>query len=322
MEGRFAYKFVFARVGFGMKDKMNIKVIGIGGMGINFVNFMIMSNVQKVEYITIDTDSKNSNLSRANQKIFLDTGVKKCSREQAERVAFQCENQFRELLKGTNILFIISGIGGATGSGIMPVILEIAKKLQIFTISIVARPFYLEGFETLKIANVGIKKVEKITDSLIVIPNEKLYNHIDRKDSLEIAYNKVNEVIKEGVESIVNILTEVGFMKIDLLDIKAVLHNSKDTIICVGEGKGENAVNKIMEQLMKNNLFEGKLENAKKVLINFTTGQNVSLADIGQITERISNIIKDKNVNLIWGVIINQSYEVIKKIKTVVISSV
>ena len=313
---------LYLQGGIGMKDKMNMKVIGIGGMGINFVNFMIASNVRKVEYITIDTDSKNSGLSQAEKRIFLDTGVKECTREQAERVAFQCENQFRELLKGTDILFLVSGIGGATGSGIMPVILEVAKKLRIFTISIVARPFYLEGFETLKIANTGMKKIEKITDSLIVIPNEKLYNHIDRKKPLEVAYSKVNEIIKEGIESIVNILTEVGFMNIDLLDIKAVLHNSKDTIIRVGEGKGDNAVEKIMEQLMENNLFEGKLENAKKVLVNFIAPQNVSLVDIRQITEKISEIVKDKNVNLIWGVIFNQSYEEIRKIKTVVISSV
>ena len=305
-----------------MKDKMSIKVIGIGGMGINFVNFMIASGVRKVEYITIDTDSKNSERSQAEKKIFLDTGVKECSREQAERVALQCENQFRELLKGTDILFLTAGVGGATGSGIMPVILEVAKKLRIFTVSIIARPFYLEGFETLKIANAGIKKIEKFTDSLIVIPNEKLYNHVDRKDSLEMAYKKVNSVIKEGIESIVNILTEIGFMNIDFLDIKAVLQNSKDTIIRVGEGRGDNAVEKIVEQIRENSLFEGKLEYAKKVLINFITAENVSLDDIRQITERISDIIEDKNVNLIWGVIFNQSYKEIRKIKTVVISSI
>ena len=305
-----------------MKDKMSVKVIGIGGMGINFVNFMIISGVRKVEYITIDTDSKNSRLSQAEKKIFLDTGVKECSREQAERVAFQCENQFQELLRGTDILFLTAGIGGATGSGVMPVILEVARKMKIFTISIVARPFYLEGFETLKIANAGIKKIEKFTDSLIVIPNEKLYNHVDRKDSLEMAYKKVNSVIKEGIESIVNILTEIGFMNIDFLDIKAVLQNSKDTIIRVGEGRGDNAVEKIVEQIRENSLFEGKLEYAKKVLINFITAENVSLDDIRQITERISNIIEDKNVNLIWGVIFNQSYKEIRKIKTVVISSI
>lgn len=305
-----------------MKDKMSVKVIGIGGMGINFVNFMIISGVRKVEYITIDTDSKNSRLSQAEKKIFLDTGVKECSREQAERVAFQCENQFQELLRGTDILFLTAGIGGATGSGVMPVILEVARKMKIFTISIVARPFYLEGFETLKIANAGIKKIEKFTDSLIVIPNEKLYNHVDRKDSLEMAYKKVNSVIKEGIESIVNILTEIGFMNIDFLDIKAVLQNSKDTIIRVGEGRGDNAVEKIVEQIRENSLFEGKLEYAKKVLINFITAENVSLDDIRQITERISDIIEDKNVNLIWGVIFNQSYKEIRKIKTVVISSI
>ena len=305
-----------------MKDKMSVKVIGIGGMGINFVNFMIISGVRKVEYITIDTDSKNSRLSQAKKKIFLDTGVKECSREQAERVAFQCENQFQELLRGTDILFLTAGIGGATGSGVMPVILEVARKMKIFTISIVARPFYLEGFETLKIANAGIKKIEKFTDSLIVIPNEKLYNHVDRKDSLEMAYKKVNSVIKEGIESIVNILTEIGFMNIDFLDIKAVLQNSKDTIIRVGEGRGDNAVEKIVEQIRENSLFEGKLEYAKKVLINFITAEDVSLDDIRQITERISNIIEDKNVNLIWGVLFNQNYRDVGKIKTVVISSV
>ena len=110
-----------------MKDKMSMKVIGIGGMGINFVNFMIASNVRKIEYITIDTDNRNSNFSRAEKKIFLDTGVKECTREQAERVAFQSENQFRELIKGTDILFLVSGIGGATGSGILPIILEVQK---------------------------------------------------------------------------------------------------------------------------------------------------------------------------------------------------
>ena len=105
MEGRFAYNLYLQEQDNGMKDKMNMKVIGIGGMGINFVNFMIASGVKKVEYITIDTDSENSGLSHAEKKIFLDTGVKECSREQAERVAFQCENQFQELLLGTNILF-------------------------------------------------------------------------------------------------------------------------------------------------------------------------------------------------------------------------
>jgi len=322
MEGRFAYNLYLQEQDNGMKDKMNMKVSGIGGMGINFVNFMIASGVKKVEYITIDTDSENSGLSHAEKKIFLDTGVKECSREQAERVAFQCENQFQELFLGTNILFLISGIGGAAGSGITPVILEIAKKLRIFTISIIARPFYLEGFETLKIANIGIKKIEKNTNSLIIIPNEKLYNHIDRKEPLEVAYAKVNEIIKEGIESIVNILTEVGFMNIDFLDVKSVLNNSKDTIIRVGKGKGDRAVDNIIEQLMKNNLFEGKLENAKKVLISFTTGHSVSLSDIGIITEKISDVIKDKNVNLMWGVIFNQTYDETGEIKTVVISSV
>ena len=288
----------------------------------NIGNFMIASNVRKMDYITIVTDSRNSNFSRAEKKIFLDTGVKECTREQAERVAFQCENQFRELLKETDILFLVVGIGGATGSGIMPIILEVAKKLGIFTISIVARPFYLEGFETLKIANTGMKKIEKLTDSLIVIPNEKLYNYIDRKEPLGSVYNTVNLIIKEGIEGIVNVLTEVGFMNIDFFDVKAVLHNAKNTIIRVGEGKGDNVVEKIIEQLMENNLFEGKLENAKRILINFTTGPSVSLVDIGKITERISDIVKDKNVNLIWGVVIDPSYDEIRKIKTVVISSV
>ena len=300
-----------------MKDKMSVKVIGIGGMGINFVNFMIASGVRKVEYITIDTDSKNSERSHAEKKIFLDTGVKECSREQAERVALQCENQFRELLKGTDILFLTAGVGGATGSGIMPVILEVAKKLRIFTVSIIARPFYLEGFENLKIANTGIKKIEKLADSMIVVMNEKLYNYVG-KNSLETAYKKANFIIKEGIESIVNILTEIGFMNIDFLDVKAVLQDSKDTIIRVGEAKGDNAV----EQIKKNNLFEGKLEDAKRVLINFIAAEDVSLEYIRQLTERISDIIEDKNVNLIWGVIFNQNYRDVGKIKTVVISSV
>ena len=236
-------------------------------------------------------------------------------------MALQCENQFRELLKGTDILFLTAGVGGATGSGIMPVILEVAKKLRIFTVSIIARPFYLEGFENLKIANTGIKKIEKLADSMIVVMNEKLYNYVG-KNSLETAYKKANFIIKEGIESIVNILTEIGFMNIDFLDVKAVLQDSKDTIIRVGEAKDGNAVDKIIEQIKKNNLFEGKLEDAKRVLINFIAAEDVSLEYIRQITERISDIIEDKNVNLIWGVLFNQNYRDVGKIKTVVISSV
>mgnify|MGYP001639879201 CR=1 FL=1 len=290
-------------------------------MGINFINYMIKEKIKKVEYITIDTNLKNSESSLANQKIFLDTGIAKCSREQVEKIAFQCYGQFYELLKDTNILFLISGVGGATGSGITPIILEVAKKLKIFTITIIARPFFLEGFDVMKIANDGMRKIEKLTDSLIIIPNEKLYNYIDKREPLNSAYWQANMLIKEGIESVVSILNEVGFMNIDLLDIRAVLDRSRDTIIRVGEGFGETAGENILAQIKKKNLFEGQIQDAKRVLISFTTGNDVPLLDIQKIIQGITNIIKDKNFKLIWGIIINSSYEFNRKIKTVMISS-
>ncbi|AMD94171.1 cell division protein FtsZ [Leptotrichia sp. oral taxon 847] len=303
------------------KDIMKTKIIGIGGMGINFVNYMIKEKIKKVEYITIDTNFKNSESSLANQKIFLDTKIINCTREQAERIAFQCYDQFYNLLKGTKILFLISGVGGATGSGITPVILEVAKKLQIFTITIVARPFFLEGFDVMKTANNGMKKIDSLTDSLIIIPNEKLYNYVDKKEPLNSAYWQANMLIKEGIESIVSILTEVGLMNIDLLDVRAVLDGSRDTIIRVGEGFGETAVKSILSQIEKKNLFEGQIQDAKRVLISFITGNEAPLSDIQEIIQGVTDIIKDKNIKLIWGIIINPSYEFNKKIKTVIISS-
>ncbi|WP_249069411.1 cell division protein FtsZ [Leptotrichia sp. oral taxon 218] len=303
------------------KDIMATKIIGVGGMGINFVNYMIKEKIRKVEYITIDTNLENSESSMANQKIFLDTGLDKCSREQVERIALQCYEQFYELLKGTNILFLISGVGGATGSGITPVILEVARELKIFTITIVARPFFLEGFDIMKIASIGMRKIEKLTDGLIIIPNEKLYNYVDKRKPLSSAYGQANMLIKEGIECIVNILAEVGLMNIDLLDVRAVLDNSRDTVIRVGEGFGETAVEGILMQIKKKNLFEGEIRDAKRVLLSFTTGNDVPLSDIQKITQGITDVIKYKNIKLIWGIIINPSYEFNKKIKTVMISS-
>ena len=173
----------------------------------------------------------------------------------------------------------------------------------------------------MKIANDGMRKIEKLTDSLIIIPNEKLYNYIDKREPLNSAYWQANMLIKEGIESVVSILTEVGFMNIDLLDIRAVLDRSRDTIIRVGEGFGETAGENILAQIKKKNLFEGQIQDAKRVLISFTTGNDVPLSDIQKIIQGITNIIKDKNFKLIWGIIINSSYEFNKKIKTVMISS-
>ncbi len=306
-----------------LSKKANIKVIGIGGMGINFVNYILENEISNIEYLSIDTDVEAHNNCKAEKKVFLDTGVKNCSRDQAEEAALKCYDQFEELLKETDILFIVSGMGGSTGSGIAPAVVEIAKKMKIFTISIIAKPFYLEGFEKLKIANTGVEKIKKNTNSLIIIPNEKLYNYIDKDLPLHDAYNEANFLIKEGIESIVNTLTKVGFVNLDLLDIKLILENSKDIIVRLGESCGPDAENIIVEQLLKNNLFEGRLEDSKKILLNITGGNDISLVVIRNIIKKILSYVKDQNATLIWGVIINPKYDIKKNsLKVVLMASI
>lgn len=306
-----------------ISNKVNIKAIGVGGMGINFVNYILENEVNNVEYLSIDTDVEAHNGCKAERKIFLDTGLKNCTWNQAEEAALKCYDQFEELLKGTDILFIISGMGGSTGSGIAPAIVEIAKKMKIFTISIIAKPFYSEGFEKLKIASMGVEKIRKNTNSLIIVPNEKLYNHIDKKLSLQEAYDEANFLIKEGIESIINTVTKVGFVNLDLRDIKVVLENSKDIVIRLAESYGENAENTIVEQLLQNNLFEGELKDSKKILLNITGGNDISLVVIKNIVSNILSYVRDQNVTLIWGVIINPEFDAKKNsLKVVLMASV
>ena len=169
----------------------------------------------------------------------------------------------------------------------------------------------------------GVEKIRKNTNSLIIVPNEKLYNHIDKKLSLQEAYDEANFLIKEGIESIINTVTKVGFVNLDLRDIKVVLENSKDIVIRLGESYGENAENSIVDQLLQNNLFEGQLEDSKKILLNITGGNDISLVVIKNIISNILSYVKDQNATLIWGVIINPEFDAKKNsLKVVLMASV
>lgn len=303
--------------------KLKIKVIGIGGAGINFVNYISKKRNVDIDLVIVDTDRENLKKSKAERTILLNTGLESCTVNEAENIARRCEDQFIELLKGTDILFVISGMGGSTGTGVAPVVVEIAKKLKIFIISIVTKPFFLEGFEKLKIASIGIENIKKNTNTLMTLPNERLSNIIDFVDIEEKrkAFDTTNMIITEGILNITDMITKPGFINLDFLDIKSVLNNSLNTIIKMGTQSGDNAINSILTQVLSpSNIFESPLENAKKILISITGGVNFELQGMQKIVEEISKKLLYKDVDVIWGVMIRENYE--DKVKVVVIANI
>ncbi|TDV55712.1 cell division protein FtsZ [Pseudomonas graminis] len=275
-----------------------IKVIGVGGGGGNAVNHMVKSNIEGVEFICANTDAQALKNIGARTILQLGTGVTKglgagANPEVGRQAALEDRERIAEVLQGTNMVFITTGMGGGTGTGAAPIIAEVAKEMGILTVAVVTRPFPFEGRKRMQIADEGIRALSESVDSLITIPNEKLLTILGKDASLLSAFAKADDVLAGAVRGISDIIKRPGMINVDFADVRTVMSEMGMAMMGTGCASGPNRAREATEAAIRNPLLEDvNLQGARGILVNITAGPDLSLgeySDVGSIIEAFAS---------------------------------
>ena len=285
-----------------------IKVIGVGGGGNNAVNRMIESGVKGVEFIVANTDRQVLNSSKADIKIQLGkTGLGAgADPEVGKQAAIDSKEEITDVLKGADMVFVTCGMGGGTGTGAAPVIAEIAQNLGALTVGIVTKPFAWEGKPRSRHAEEGLERLKGHVDTLIIIPNDRLREIIDKSTPMTEAFKEVDNVLRLGVQSISDLIAVTGLINLDFADVKTVMSNKGDALIGIGVATGENRAIEAAKQSVSSPLLETDIRGATDAIINITGGNNLSLFEVEDAVEVIREAA-GTDINTIFGAVINES---------------
>lgn len=295
-----------------------LKVVGVGGAGGNAINDMIDSDVTGVEFIAINTDKQDLDRSKAEKKVILGKGQGAgADPEKGKVAAKESEEKIKEALEGTDMLFITAGMGGGTGTGAAPIVAEVAKEMGILTVAVVTKPFDFEGPTKKKNAEIGIENLKKHVDTLIAIPNERLFELPNMNITLLSAFKEANGVLRVGIKGISDLITKQGYVNLDFADVKAIMKDSGIAMLGFGEGSGDGKAKTATEQALNSPLLEKSIEGARKILLNITAGLDIGLHEIKEVSETVAKKAQNPNVSLIWGVIIDQGLENIIKVSLI-----
>ena len=297
--------------GLEMDQLAKIKVIGCGGGGGNAVNRMVESGVKGVEFIVANTDLQVLNNSKADVKIQLGAnltdGLGAGSRPDIGReAALESKKEIEDALTGADMVFITCGMGGGTGTGAAPVVAEIAQALGALTVAIVTKPFTFEGKKRMDNALKGLAELEKHVDTLIVIPNDRLREIIDKTTPMLEAFKEVDNVLRRGVQSISDLIAVVGLVNLDFADVQSVMKDSGRAIIGIGIGMGEDRALEAAKQAVSSPLLETSISGATDAIINITGGVNLTLFEAEQAAE-VVRAASGNDINTIFGSVINEN---------------
>ena len=284
----------------------DIKVLGVGGAGGNAVNRMIASGLKKVTFVALNTDMQA--LQRSNAQLRIPIGKELTGGlgaggmpEMGQKAAEESKDEIKNLLEGTDMVFITAGMGGGTGTGAAPVVAEISKGLGILTVAVVTTPFAFEGRKKLQFANEGIDKLRKNVDTLILIPNQYLLKVSENNTPIKQAFLMADDVLRQGVQGISELITEPGEINIDFADVRTVMKDKGDAIMGIGIGEGANRALDAARQAINNPLLEdAKIDGAKSVLVNLTAGDGLTLQEFQDVVEMITETC-DKDALIISG---------------------
>lgn len=285
---------------------VQIKVIGVGGGGGNAVNRMIKSDIKGVEFIAINTDKHVLLQSQATHKIQIGEKVTKgqgagARPEIGQRAAEESKDVITDALKGTDMVFITAGMGGGTGTGAAPIIAGLAKEMGILTVGIVTKPFGFEGKHRMEQAEDGIKELAKSVDSLVVIPNERLKFFSSEKITLANAFDAADDVLRQGVKSISELIKTAGFINLDFADVSAIMRDAGHAHMGVGRASGKDKAEVAANAAISSPLLETTIDGAHGVIINFTSSPDISLDEVEQAAKIISDAAHPE-ANVIFGV--------------------
>ena len=288
-----------------------IKVIGVGGGGCNAVNNMIHSDVEGVDFIAANTDIQALNLSKSRQKVQLGVkltrGLGAGGRPQiGQEAALESVDLIREMLSDVDMVFVTSGMGGGTGTGAAPVIASIAKEMGILTVGVVTKPFDFEGPRRIRQAEEGLRELKKGCHSVIIIPNQRLLDVVERGTPLIESFLVIDDVLRQAVQGYSNLITTPGLMNVDFADVRAVMSHMGRSVMGMGISKGENrAVEAARIAISSPLLEESSIEGARGVLLNVTGGRDLSIHEVSEASSIIQKTV-DPDANIIFGAVISE----------------
>jgi cell division protein FtsZ len=297
--------------GLEMDQIAKIKVIGVGGAGNNAVNRMIESGVKGVEFIVVNTDLQVLNSSKAPTKLQIGKKITNglgagANPATGREAALESKEELKEALKDANMVFVTCGMGGGTGTGAAPVIAEIAQGLGALTVGIVTKPFSFEGKRRMSQALQGLDELKKNVDTLIIIPNDRLREIIDKSTSLVDSFREVDNVLRRGVQSISDLIAVTGLINLDFADVKSVMQNSGNALIGIGIGAGENRAIEAAKQAVSSPLLESSIMGATNAIINVTGGTGLTLFEVEDAAEVVRSAA-NTDINVIFGAVINEA---------------
>ncbi len=288
-----------------------IKVIGVGGGGCNAVNRMIESGVGGVDFIVANTDLQVLNVSNAETKLQIGKNITEglgagANPEVGREAALESKKEIEESLAGADMIFVTCGLGGGTGTGAAPIVAEIAQEQGALTVAIVTKPFKFEGRKRMEQAEVGLEELKKHVDTIIVIPNDRLRDMIDRTTPIIEAFKEVDNVLRRGVQSISDLIAVSGLVNLDFADVKAVMQNRGNAIIGIGIGVGEDRAIEAAKQAVASPLLETTIDGATDAIINITGGNSLTLFEAEDAAEVVRNAA-NTDINTIFGAVINEN---------------
>ena len=290
-----------------------IKVVGVGGAGNNGVNRMVENGLKSVEFISINTDRQQLNVSKANKKIQIgekltrglgagaNPEVGKCSAEESK-------TEIAEALKGADMVFVTAGMGGGTGTGAAPIVAEVSKEMGILTVGVVTKPFPFEGKRRMMQAEAGIEELRQNVDTLIIIPNEKLLQVVEKQTSIMDAFKMSDDVLRQGVQGISDLITIPGLVNLDFADVKTIMLDAGVAHIGIGRASGEHRAQEAARQAIHSPLLETSIEGAGGVLLNVTGGKDLCLLEISEAADLVQKSV-DPDANIIFGAVIDEKLE-------------
>ena len=280
----------------GPENVVNIRVIGVGGAGNNVVNRMVTSGAKGVDFVAVNTDKQALNISSATAKIQI--GEKLTHGQGAgsnpdvgRKSAEESRNQLAKALEDTDMVFITAGMGGGTGTGAAPIVAEIAKEMDILTVAVVTKPFGFEGARRMRAAEAGIKELQSKVDSLVIIPNDRLKFATDQKISMVNAFEIADDVLRQAVQSISDLIRDTGFINLDFADVTAIMKNAGMAHMGVGRAAGKGKAEEAARLAISSPLLETSIEGARGILINITGSTDIGLEEVDQAASLVQQAV-------------------------------
>ena len=306
-----------------MDGTATIKVIGVGGAGNNAVNRMIDFGIKGVDFIAVNTDRQALQASKANTKIQIGEKITRglgagANPDIGAQSAEESRAEISEVLRGADMVFVTAGMGGGTGTGAAPIVAQVAKEMGILTIAVVTKPFTFEGKKRLSQAERGIESLKGKVDTLVVIPNDKLLQIIDRKTSIIEAFQLADDMLRQGVQGISDLIAIPGLVNLDFADVKTIMLNTGMAHMGTGTASGENRAEDAAKEAIQSPLLETSIEGARGVIINITGGDDLGLHEVNTAAELVQRSV-DPEANIIFGTVTDPTMQ--DEIKITVIAT-